>query len=67
MATLRPSSTLIPPRCIGPGESDLIHQDKPSAARRGKRIDARTAAMAVDGWKLRSAKLKKSFRMVVLG
>ncbi|NUT47336.1 MAG: terminase large subunit [Saccharothrix sp.] len=51
-----------------PGEPDLIRPDKPERGKTGKRIDAvPTAAMAVGGWKLRGAKVKKPSRMVVLG
>jgi phage terminase large subunit-like protein len=50
------------------GEPDLIRPDKPERGKTGKRIDAvPTAAMAVGGWKLRGAKIKKSSRMVVMG
>lgn len=51
-----------------PGEPDLIRPDKPERGKTGKRIDAvPTAAMAVGGWKLRGARIKKSGKMVVMG
>jgi phage terminase large subunit-like protein len=51
-----------------PGEPDLVCPDKPERGKTGKRIDAvPTAAMAVNGWRLRGKKTERSSQMVVMG